>query len=105
MQQISKIGKNGDRETATEASGRLDVSSRYGNGINVFQSPHRFEMNPAHEAGTEDCRSDRIHLFSISTALDPPGSARLLANHNVVEEGSGLGQALLWREQAIFVLD
>ena len=37
--------------------------------------------------------------------LDPPGSGRLLANHDAVEESRGLGQALLGREQAVFVLD
>src|SRR5580704_12691810 len=37
--------------------------------------------------------------------LDPPGSARLLANHDGVEEVRGLHQSLFRREQTVFMLD
>src|SRR5271157_5019242 len=43
--------------------------------------------------------------FPIPSMLDPPGSGRLLADHDAVEEVGGLGQALFGREQAVFVLD
>src|SRR5277367_1531141 len=44
-----------------------------------------------------------VFLFAI--VLDPPGSARLLTDHNTVQKVRSLGQAFLWRQQAVFVLD
>src|ERR1035438_4086574 len=45
------------------------------------------------------------HVACSTPLLNPPRSARLLADHDAVEEIRGLSQALFGREQTIFVLD
>jgi hypothetical protein len=90
---IAIVGRNrGHGKSCTQASRRLRISADDSGGLDKFQPPHRLEMHAPHKASTDDRRPDYFHCVP---ALDPPGSGRLLTDHDAIEKIRSFRQTLL----------